>query len=122
MTLIRKVAFAAAAVVATCLSSEKALAACNSTVNGYPMSVQQCNRTIQIYGRVIPGHYWMDNDGNWVNVNNPNHYGNLYIDAQLDRDNNPETSGSRRSPISPPYSVIDPTGGCEGGSCINIHD
>lgn len=110
--------FAAALAVMTCMSSEAALAACNATVNGRPMSRQECAMAIKVYGRVVPGNYLGDNYGNWVNINNPMHRGNTYRDAQ-----NTATGGSwgGGSNVSP-RGVYDPTGGCEGGSCVNIID
>jgi hypothetical protein len=57
-------------------------AACNATVNGAPMSMELCEAAWQIYGGVLPGHYYVDDAGNWVNLNNPAHTGNFYRDAQ----------------------------------------
>jgi hypothetical protein len=57
-------------------------AACNATVNGAPMSIELCEAAWQIYGGVLPGHYYVDDAGNWVNLNNPAHTGNFYRDAQ----------------------------------------
>ena len=57
-------------------------AACNATVNGQPMSMELCQVAWQIYGGVLPGHYYVDDAGNWVNVDNPAHAGNFYRDAQ----------------------------------------
>ena len=57
-------------------------AACNSTVNGYPMSSQLCSQATEIYGSVEPGNYWLDNQGNWGRVGTPYPQGNLYWDAQ----------------------------------------
>lgn len=57
-------------------------AACNAIVNGRPMSMELCQAAWQIYGGVLPGHYYVDEDGNWVNLNNPAHTGNFYRDAQ----------------------------------------
>jgi hypothetical protein len=57
-------------------------AACNATVNGQPMSMELCQAAWQIYGGVLPGHYYVDDAGNWVNLNNPAHAGNFYRDAQ----------------------------------------
>ena len=58
-------------------------AACNATVNGEPMSMELCQAVLQIYGGVVPGHYQVDEAGNWVNLSNPAHAGNLYRDAQM---------------------------------------
>lgn len=57
-------------------------AACGATVNGRPMSVDMCAAVYQVYGAVVPGHYRVDQAGNWVNLANPAHRGNLYRDAQ----------------------------------------
>jgi hypothetical protein len=57
-------------------------AACNATVNGLPMSMELCEAAWQIYGGVLPGDYYVDEAGNWVNLNNPAHAGNFYRDAQ----------------------------------------
>jgi len=42
----------------------EAQAACNATVNGRPMSPQDCMLARQIYGSVAPGHYVTDPSGN----------------------------------------------------------
>jgi hypothetical protein len=57
-------------------------AACNATVNGRPMSMDLCETAWQIYGGVLPGDYYVDEAGNWVNLANPAHTGNFYRDAQ----------------------------------------
>ena len=57
-------------------------AACNATVNGQPMSMEICQTAWQIYGGVVPGNYYVDQAGNWVNIDNPAHRGNFYSDAQ----------------------------------------
>jgi hypothetical protein len=57
-------------------------AACGATVNGRPMSIELCRVVWQVYGGVTPGHYRVDEAGNWVNLANPAHRGNLYRDAQ----------------------------------------
>jgi len=115
--------FAAALAVMTCMSGETALAACNATVNGRPMSFQECALAIQVYGQVMPGDYVVDNNGNWVNINNPALRGNTYLDAQNTYNGAPRggSSWSGGSIVSP-HGVYDPTGGCEGGSCVNIID
>lgn len=104
--------------------SETALAACNATVNGRPMTHQECAIAIQVYGRVIPGHYLADQNGNWVNAYNPMHRGNTYLDAQ--RNANRRQGGNGGSwgggSYTSPTAVYDGSGGCEGGSCVNILD
>ena len=115
MTPMKRAAFSAALAVMAYMSSETALAACNATVNGRPMTPQECALAIQIYGQVLPGDYWVDGNGNWVNINNPMHRGNPYGNAQS------TPGGSWSSPsLVGPSGVYDPTGGCEGGSCVNI--
>jgi hypothetical protein len=89
------------------------------------MTQQECNTAIQVYGSVIPGDYYADGQGNWVNANNPMHRGNTYLDAQRARGGSYRESyggawggGSYVSP----RGVYDASGGCEGGSCVNILD
>jgi hypothetical protein len=57
----------AAGVVAICAAQpwEEAFAACNATVNGRPMSAELCALATRVYGSVVPGHYWVDDQGNW---------------------------------------------------------
>ena len=121
MTIVKRAAFSALLTVITCLSGKTALAACNATVNGRPMSPQVCATTRQVYGQVIPGDYLMDDNGNWVNRNNPMHRGNIYRDARSVTGNPPSGSWGGGSYVSP-RGVYDSTGGCEGGSCVNIID
>ncbi len=106
---------AAAALISTL--SVPAFANCNATINGRPMTLQECALVYRVYGRVIPGAYLMDRYGNWVNVNNRRHRGNIY------RDSEGSSSGSwgGGSYVSP-HGVYDSSGGCEGGSCVNIID
>lgn len=117
MTSMKRAIYSAAALaVMTCMSSGMALAVCNATVNGRPMSLQECALAIQVYGQVVPGSYRVDNNGNWVNVNNPMHRGNTYRDARRTPSSG---SWSGQSMVSP-RGVYDSSGGCEGGSCVNI--
>lgn len=125
MKKIRRLAFHATAVtVMAWLSAQAALAACNATVNGRPMTPQECNTAIQVYGSVIPGDYYADDQGNWVNANNPMHRGNTYVDAQRARGGNRNTYGGSwgGGSYTSPRGVYDASGGCEGGSCVNIID
>jgi predicted small secreted protein len=118
MTSIKRSTFYLVALaMMTFVSSETVLAACNATVNGRPMTIQECAQTIQVYGRVVPGNYMTDAYGNWININNPWHRGNIYSDAQR----NAGGSLGGRSLVGP-STVYDSTGGCEGGSCVNILD
>ncbi|MCU7896230.1 MAG: hypothetical protein KZQ66_02765 [Candidatus Thiodiazotropha sp. (ex Lucinoma aequizonata)] len=118
MASMKRAAFSTTVLAAiACISSETALAACNATVNGRPMSQQECAQSIQVYGQVIPGDYLVDGYGNWINAKKPMHRGNTYRDAQSYR------SGScgEQSYFSP-HGVYDSSGGCEGSSCVNIID
>jgi hypothetical protein len=81
-------------------------AACNSTVNGRPMTPLECQIAIQVYGEHIPGRYAVDPYGNWVNLDNPQHRGNTYLDAQR----RPNNTG-RRGPFSPICNMLEP--GCK---------
>lgn len=62
-----------------------AAAACNATINGLPMPPQMCALAAEVYGSVRPGHYWMDERGNWGYVGNPYPQGNLRLDSQRPR-------------------------------------
>ncbi len=61
--------------------AEKANAACGATINGAPMTAEQCNLASQIYGAVQPGHYWMDASGTWGLMGDPTPRGNIQSDA-----------------------------------------
>lgn len=124
MNMLKRTAFSVSALtVLTLMSSETSLAACNASVNGRPMSVQECSIAIQVYGQVLPGDYLVDNNGNWININNPAHHGNTYLDAQSATGGGSATGGSwGGGSVVSPHAVFDPTGGCEGGSCVNIID
>lgn len=125
MLSIKTVSFSTIALLGIIFTvSETALAACQATVNGRPMTHQECALAIRTYGRVIPGNYLVDQQGNWVNINNPRHRGNTYIDARNNynrRHNNYGGSWGGGSAFSP-RGVYDGSGGCEGGSCVNIID
>ena len=69
----------------------EANASCNATVNGRPMSWQECEMARQIYGGYPRGHYLRDRYGNWVNTLNPSERGNVFHDAQRPR----ESGGGR---------------------------
>ncbi|MEW8506040.1 MAG: hypothetical protein AB2598_05010 [Candidatus Thiodiazotropha sp.] len=118
MNVLKRGTFSTA-ILATALflASDFAWAACNATVNGRPMTQEECTLTIQVYGYVVPGDYLADHLGNWVNANNPMHRGNTYRDAQGSRGG----SWGGRSYVSP-SAVYDASGGCEGGGCVNIID
>lgn len=103
----------------TLMPSADAQAACNVTINGYPMSAEDCRLAAQVYGRVEPGHYWMDNAGNWGSIGSSAVRGNLYRDGQR---NSQQSNGSSFGGRG--YNGIYDGGrnGCEGGSCVNILD
>jgi hypothetical protein len=65
--------------------STSARAACNVFINGAPMPADMCALAIQAYGRVVPGHYWMDAATNWGPIGVPYPHGNLLKDAQRAR-------------------------------------
>jgi hypothetical protein len=69
-------------------------AACNAIVNGQPMSMELCQVASMVYGGVMPGRYHMDQAGNWANIDNPAHAGNIYRDAQMGRGGGGGGSGS----------------------------
>jgi hypothetical protein len=98
------------------ISSGPASAACNATINGRPMTLQECFVATQIYGYVIPGNYWADDYGNWGNVNNPLHNGNAFARGQSGGGGGGHAWGRNTN------TVIDTSGGCEGGGCVNIMD
>ena len=64
--------------------AEEAHAACGATINGAPMTVEECNLAMQIYGGVQPGHYWMDANGTWGVMGDPTPRGNIQNDAYFD--------------------------------------
>jgi hypothetical protein len=59
---------------------ERAFAACNATVNGRPMSHELCALATRVYGGVVPGHYWVDDQGNWGRMGSSYAEGNLLRD------------------------------------------
>lgn len=117
MRTVKLAAVSTAVLIMAMISSEATQAACNATINGRPMTQQECALSIQVYGYVIPGDYLVDNYGNWVNANNPMHRGNTYRDAKR----NYGGSWSSGSPVGS-NTVYDGSGGCEGGGCVNILD
>jgi hypothetical protein len=82
------------------VSPSVAEAACNATLNGRPMPIELCRAAVQVYGSVVPGDYLMDRAGNWVNLNNPAHAGNIYRDAQGGQDSGGgQSEGLTRTPF-----------------------
>ena len=63
----------------------EAQARCNATVNGRPMTWQECEMARQIYGVYPRGHYLRDAQGNWVNAYDWSERGNVFLDAQRNR-------------------------------------
>lgn len=61
-------------------------AACDATINGRPMTAEECDVATRIYGYVEPGDYLRDSRGNWVKVGDPYKRGNVYLDAQRQGD------------------------------------
>src|SRR5512132_294708 len=102
MEMNRKVLLAMIASLGmTSAYSQASHAACNATVNGRPMSSQICALATEIYGYVGPGHYWLDQQGNWGRLGVPYPQGNLYVDAQRGKGGSGSNSGafSRRTPF-----------------------
>ncbi|NJO36927.1 MAG: hypothetical protein HC871_03970 [Rhizobiales bacterium] len=70
-------------------------AACNATVNGYPMTAEQCAFAVEKYGAVQPGHYWMDANGTWGLMGDPTPRGNIYAGGYQSRQGVHGGSGER---------------------------
>lgn len=126
MPINRSLFSVVAAVVVASFSVGASHAACNATVNGRAMTQEECALGMRVYGQVTPGAYLMDEYGNWVYINNPSLRGNTYLDAQRLSSGGGNTgnyggSWGGRSYVSP-RGVYDASGGCEGGSCVNIID
>jgi len=75
-------ALSAATLVSAIVFSPEAEAACGAQLNGRPMTAQECISLRSIYGSVLPGRYASDGRGNWVNLDNPGHRGNIYTDRR----------------------------------------
>ncbi|MEZ5935675.1 MAG: hypothetical protein R3F54_27955 [Alphaproteobacteria bacterium] len=73
-----RILIAAAALLGSVATTATAHAACNATINGYPMTAEQCAFAIQKYGSVQPGHYWMDSNGTWGLMGDSTPRGNIY--------------------------------------------
>lgn len=93
-------------------------AACGAFVNGRPMTDDWCRTATQIYGYVQPGRYVADDRGNWFNLDT-GQSGNVYLDSQSPGRRGSSNNGGGGRWTS---TTIDPSGGCEGGSCVNILD
>ena len=103
------------------LASVPANAACGAVINGRPMTDYECWLVIQAYGYVEPGYYVADAYGNWAKVGDQYWRGNIWMDSQIPSSGggwaNGGGGGGRWT-----STTIDPSGGCEGGSCVNILD
>jgi hypothetical protein len=104
---------------ATCVAAMFILSAAPSsaqsrmvTVNGQWLSDPEVAQADQAAGFPLPnGHYWYDaNTGLWGVQGGPT-IGRVVGPVR-------GVGSGRLSPFTPP--VIDPGGGCEGGSCVNI--
>jgi hypothetical protein len=100
-TTMRGGAYLATLLAGLSFITSSADAACNATVNGRPMSMELCRTASQIYGGVLPGHYYVDEAGNWVNIANPAHAGNFYRDAQ-----GPRGGGGSGGLTSTPFGSV----------------
>ena len=109
---------AAAFVILAMAPWADANASCGAFVNCRPMTGNWCRIAIQTYGYVQPGRYVADGHGNWFNLDT-GQSGNIYRDSQNPgrRSGSGDGGGGRWT-----SSTIDPSGGCEGGSCVNILD
>lgn len=114
--VMARTAMVAAVFVLTVASmpAEKALAACNATVNGRPMSQELCAYATAVYGGVVPGHYWVDDQGNWGRMGSPYAEGNLLHDS-----GGGGSAGSRGQPW-----IYRGPGGSAGsdGECMYYND
>lgn len=79
--MIRMTLMALVATAALVGHNTEALAACGVFINGQPMTRGMCARAIEIYGRVVPGYYWMDRRGNWGPIGSRYPQGNINTDA-----------------------------------------
>lgn len=89
-------ALSAATLVSAIVFSPEAEAACMALVNGCPMTAQECGAVRSVYGSVLPGRYAADARGNWVNLDNPRHRGNIYTGGRG------AGGGGRISPFTSP--------------------
>ena len=125
ITMKRSAIYTALLTLIVCLYGETVLAACNATLNGRPMTLEECALAIQVYGTVIPGDYLVDGYGNWINITNPMQRGNTYNDAQGGSGGSwgsgePYGGSWGGGSTGSPSGVYDGSGGCEGGGCVNI--
>ncbi|MEM6466410.1 MAG: hypothetical protein AAF679_07880 [Pseudomonadota bacterium] len=95
----------AAVCCAALMAGQVAQAACNATVNGRPMTAEECRVNTAVYGSVLPGTYRADSNGNWVHLES-GRTGNTYRDAKR------SGGGSHRgNSIFAPGAVTDGQGG-----------
>lgn len=86
----------------------KAQARCSATVNGAPMTAEECEVARNIYGAYPYGHYLRDGQGNWVNIYNWSEKGNVFLDAQRPASNRPSNNGGGSKWFSPQDWDWDP--------------
>jgi hypothetical protein len=99
-----------AAVLAT-----EAQANCLATVNGRPMTSQECEMAPQIYGSYPYGHYLRDAQGNWVNLCDWSEQGNVFLDARPGPPSGGSGGGGHWS--DGPGLQRTPVGSVGGGFC-----
>ena len=87
------------------------------TVNGERLNYQQMLEADRAVGFRLPnGHYWWDQrSGYWGVVGRPPSGRVAPVRPQASR-------GGGRANGRITNTLIDPSGGCEGGSCVNILD
>ncbi|MDH3662081.1 MAG: hypothetical protein OEU92_18980 [Alphaproteobacteria bacterium] len=106
----------------TMLPLSAAHANCNATINGFPMTAEQCRLAIQTYGYVQPGHYWMDANGTWGVMGDPTPLGNIHSGAYQSRSGVYGGSGERYGNGSWIHRQDDLLGGGavagDGNGCI----
>lgn len=78
------------------LTSTPAQAACGATVNGQPMSAQTCWYATLIYGRVLPGAYKANDQGDWLHLQTGRR-GNTVRDARRNLRGTKYACGGNRS-------------------------
>ena len=94
-TIIARALAAAGLAIAALPFADQAQAACGATINGAPMTAEQCTLAKQLYGSVQPGHYWMDANGTWGLMGDPNPRGNIYSGTYQTRPGTYGGSGER---------------------------
>lgn len=122
--LIARKVVAAGLIIVMLPWAEDAHAACGATVNGAPMTVEQCNLARQLYGSVEPGHYWMNAEGTWGVLGDPTARGNIYSGAYQSRSGAYGSSGERSGDGSWVHRQDDLLGGGavggDGNGCYYV--